>query len=75
MKRSGIILVPKALPASPFEPVERPGTGKTTVARVLGRMLYALGIISSGHCVERAAGDLIGSFVGQTKDKVSRRGL
>ena len=44
------------------------------MARVLGRMLYALGIISSGHCVERAAGDLIGSYVGQTKDKASSRG-
>lgn len=47
-----------------------PGTGKTTVARELARILKALGCTISDRCVETRGTELKGSFVGQTKDRV-----
>lgn len=37
----------------------------------MARMLYALGVLASDSCVEVTAGDLQGSYLGQTKDKVN----
>jgi SpoVK/Ycf46/Vps4 family AAA+-type ATPase len=48
-----------------------PGTGKTTVARIMGNVLHALGIIAKPGVKEIRAVDLKASFVGQTKDKVN----
>jgi predicted kinase len=48
-----------------------PGTGKTTVARKMARMLNAVGLLSNDEFVEVSAADLLGSYLGQTKDKVN----
>ena len=43
-----------------------PGTGKTTVARIVSRYLKAIGVLQGGQLIEATRADLVGQYVGHT---------
>ncbi len=49
-----------------------PGTGKTTVARMLAKIYKALGVLDSGHLIEVDRSNLVVGYIGQTAAKVSQ---
>lgn len=49
--------------------IGNPGTGKTTIARLLAEILHERGLLDRGHLIEATAGDLIGQYIGETRVK------
>lgn len=49
-----------------------PGTGKTTVARIIGHVLYEKGVIAEDKLIETSRADLVAGYIGQTAEKTRK---
>lgn len=50
-----------------------PGTGKTTVARIVGKVFGAMGILQKGHLIETDRSGLVAEYAGQTGPKTNKK--
>jgi len=50
-----------------------PGTGKTTVARIIGKVFGAMGVLSKGHLIETDRSGLVAEYAGQTGPKTNKK--
>ncbi|KAL8049032.1 hypothetical protein ABFX02_07G107200 [Erythranthe guttata] len=67
----GIKLGPRKPPHMVF--LGNPGTGKTTIARILGKLLESVGVLSSDKVVEVQRTDLVGEHIGHTRPKTKKK--
>ena len=50
-----------------------PGTGKTTVARIIGKVFGAMGVLKKGHLIETDRSGLVAEYAGQTGPKTNKK--
>ncbi|GER25126.1 ankyrin repeat domain-containing protein [Striga asiatica] len=67
----GINLGPRKAPHMAF--LGNPGTGKTTVARILGKLMNSVGVLSSDKVTEVQRTDLVAEYLGQTGAKTRQK--
>ena len=63
----------KGMPKTNFHMIYtgNPGTGKTTIARIMATMLYQLGVVKEDKLIEVERKDLVGQYIGQTAPKTA----
>jgi len=52
--------------------IGKPGTGKTTGANMMGKILHDAGLLATGHVVHASSADLLGEHIGETPSKIRR---